>query len=234
MRLVIASCVLAALCAPARASHRGHGGPFPPIRIDLTIGATQRATENQVFSGSGHYPGSSDSLSLAGYGRELGLSRPILTQVQLHMLYGLRHFGFGVVMGGLWGNADHAPTRYAGLIGGSLNGFEVGPELRTMWSHDWFEVSASLAGGYETLGVPIIAFEKVSCGKGGRCYPTASADRFFLEPRVTFTFHAGAFAFGGYGGGDVLPGGGFSAGGFLGVAPEAWRKRGEIRSTTVQ
>jgi hypothetical protein len=230
MRLAVALCALGALAAPARASHRRYSGPMPPFRFELTLGAAQRSVGGELFSGSGHVPGVPDAQALVGRGDALGFAKPILFQASLHVLYGLRHFAFGGEVSGFWGGSDRpGSAQLTSLVGRSLSGYNAGPEIRTMWQRDWLEVSGVVALGYESLGVPITGFEKVSCGKGGRCYPTADASRFFLEPRAVVTIHLRSFILGAYGGGDVLPGGGFSAGGFIGLATEEWRKRATMQ-----
>jgi len=113
---------------------------------------------------------------------------------------------------------------------GRLTGFYVGPELATVWSLKFFDLRAGVSLGYRSYSFPLDGFDPVPCGKNGtsRCRPAISSTGFFLRPVLALGGHTHGVSFGGYAGGDVMPGGGWSAGAYIGIESDTWRTQTAI------
>lgn len=221
----------------AGASGRCRGRCLPtPLAAELTVGALQMSLSDRSFSGSGQPAGPDGkpvgpSLALGAAGRSLGLVQPVVVQWQVHYLWLTPwHLAFGGTFGGLDGSADRPqPERLGGqTLGSSLSGLMVGPEVAVVVAHGPVELRVGAAAGYRTIGLPVTSFAKVSCGKGGHCYPTLGDDEFFFEPRVTLAVHLRSITIGGYAGGDLTGGMGWSAGGLVGLALPDWIARAAV------
>ncbi len=229
--------------AMAGASHRGRpcvrrdgSRCVVPLAAELSVGALQMQLSDRGFSGSGQPAGPDGkavgpSLGLGADGRTLGLTAPVVTAWQLHYLWLTPwHVAFGGTFGGIDGSADGIAARVNGQsIGSSLSGVIVGPEIAVVFAHGPLELRGSIAGGYRSVGVPVTSFVKVSCGKGGFCYPTLGDDEFFLEPRATVAVHIKSFTIGAYAGGDLTGGMGWTAGGLVGLALPDWLERARVQ-----
>jgi hypothetical protein len=226
--------------AGAEASHRTtnqcHGKRcVVPLAAELTVGALQLQLSDRGFSGSGQPVGGDGkpvgpSLGIGADGRTLGLTAPVVVAWQAHYLWLTPwHFAFGGTFGGIDGNANGVAARVGGqTIGSSISGMLIGPEIAVVFAHGPFELRGSIAGGYRSVGVPITSFAKVSCGKGGYCYPTLGDDEFFLEPRATIAVHLRSITLGAYAGGDLTGGMGWTAGGLVGLALPDWIERAQV------
>ena len=230
--------LLVSLLLPAGASathSRRYRGPAP-LAAALTVGALQMTLSDRTFSGSGQPAGIDGqalgpTLRLTGDGHTLGVVTPVVVQWQVHYLWLTPwHVAFGGTFGGVDGSADRAqPQRFGGqTIGGSLSGLVVGPEVAAVVDIGPLELRAGIAAGYRSVGLPVTSFAKVSCGKGGRCYPTLDDDEFFFEPRAVVAVHMGALTIGAYAGGDLTAGMGWSAGGLIGLAMPQWLERAAV------
>jgi len=234
VRVLGATLLLVLVSSQASASHRCRGrcGPVP-LAAELTVGALQMTLSDRSFSGSGQPAGVDGkaigpTLQLAGDGRTLGLTAPVVVAWQFHYLWLTPwHLALGGTFGGVDGSADHAqPERFGGqTLGSSLSGIVIGPEVAAVVDVGPLELRAGIAAGYRSVGLPVTSFAKVSCGKGGRCYPTLGDDEFFFEPRAVVAVHLGTITIGGYAGGDLTGGMGWSAGGLAGIALPDWRAR---------
>ena len=204
-----------------------------PIAAEVTVGALQMSLSDRSFSGSGQPAGIDGqplgpSLRLSGDGRALGIVAPVVVQWQVHYLWLTPwHLALGGTFGGVDGNADQAqPQRYGGqTLGSSLSGLIVGPEIAAVFAVGPLELRAGIAAGYRSVGLPVLSFAEVPCGKGGRCHPTLGDDEFFFEPRATVAVHLRSVTIGAYAGGNLTGGMGWSAGGLVGVALPDWRAR---------
>lgn len=206
-----------------------------PLAAELTVGALQMQLSDRGFSGTGQPAGVDGkaigpTVRLGADGRTLGLTAPVVVAWQLHYLWLTPwHLAFGGTFGGIDGSADGMQPRIGGqAIGGSLSGMLVGPEVAVVFAHGPLELRASIAGGYRSVGLPVTSFVKVSCGKGGYCYPTLDDDEFFLEPRATVAMHWKSFTIGAYAGGDLTGGMGWTAGGLIGIALPDWVERAQV------
>ena len=224
--------------AEAGATHRCRGRCGPaPLAAELTVGALQMSLSDRSFAGSGQAAGPDGkgvgpSIALAADGRTLGVVAPVVVQWQVHYLWLTPwHLALGGTFGGVDGSADRAqPDKLGGqTIGSSLSGVVVGPEIAAVFAHGPLELRAGIAAGYRSIGLPVTSFAKVSCGKGGRCYPTLDDNEFFFEPRATVAVHLRSITIGAYAGGDLTGGMGWSAGGVVGIALPDWLARAEVR-----
>lgn len=208
-----------------------------PLLAELSVGALQLSLADRTFTGSGRPAGLDGnaigpSMTLAADGRTLGAIKPVVSLWQVHYLWLTPwHLALGGVLGGVVGDTGRGGATVVDgqTIDSSLTGSLFGPEIDTVLAHGPLELRAGVTFGYRNLGMPITSFAKVSCGKGGRCYPTASDDQFFFEPRVSVGVDLGSVQIGGYAGGDLLPTSGWSAGGYLAVALPEWRSRAQVR-----
>ncbi len=224
------------VCAPAAEARRGCGDHCPPIPLEfeLSIGATAIAPEDHVFSGSGEPAGSDGKaigprMTLRSDGHALNLGRPVVALAQFHYAWLTPwHLYLGGSFGFFDGDSGRGGATVAGqTIGPGISGFQVGPELGTVVARGPLEIRAGVAFGYRSIEVPISSFVRVPC-KGGTCAPQLSDDEFFFEPRVAAGLRWRAFLIGAYAGGDLMPGGGWSAGGFAAVTVPDWVKRAEL------
>lgn len=222
---------------PARASSRCRGRCGPaPILVELSIGATELHLTDRSFAGSG-VPAGLDgraigpATTLRADGRTLGLRQPLVAQWQLHLLWLTPwHLAVGGLIGGTSGDAGGPLRRLDGqTVDPTIGGATVGPEIAAVFGHGPLELRAGFAFGYRSIELPVTSFVEVSCGKGGRCHPTVSDAEPFFEPRVAVGLHLGSIELGGYAGGDLGPGGGWSAGGFVALATPDWRSRAALR-----
>jgi hypothetical protein len=229
-RLRLVLILMAALLAGPSSASRRHGTPLKtPISVLLTVGAQEARVAGLRFSGTPRLNGTPlPPIDL--HGNQIGLSRPVLLDTALHIDGDFHHVALGATFGLL------SCGRTAGLVTqpadrtGSLSGFYFGPEVATVWSIRNFDVRAGMALGYRGYSFPLTGFDWVPCGKNGasRCQPSISTDGFFLRPTLSMGGHYRSVSFGVYGGGDVMPGGGWSAGTYIGIENQMWRDRAAI------
>ena len=185
----------------ADASHRvrprnchGHAC-IVPLAAELSVGALQLGLSDRSFSGSGQpvidgQP-AGQPLTLSGDGRTLGLRAPVVAAYQFHFLWLMP---WHVALGGTVRRARRQRRRASsrGSTGRrsatALSGLIVGPEVAVVFAVGPLELRGSIAGGYRSVGLPVTSFAMVSCGKGGRCYPTRQRQR--ILPRAAR--HGGA------------------------------------------
>ena len=242
MRLLFALGLLCALTAPAQGRGRRCHGDCPPIGIEyeFSFGFADLSLANQTFSDS-FTPLTHDHQTLPPEtvtvrGRNIGAIRPRVLVGELHLsLMRLPHLSFGMVMGVLGGDLGKPVEIFGGSGAGAIvdphsaSGIAVGPEVQTVWSRGPFEARAGIAMGYREEDLPIIN-RLVTC-KGGLCPATASSAQFYLEPRITLAVNLPrVVSIGGYVGGDVMPTGGFVAGGFIALRLIDWDKLGDMRT----
>lgn len=240
MRCWSIALVVLAAASSAHASSRCHGrcGPLP-LLVELSLGAEQLSLADRTFIGSGE-PAGLDGKAIAPSttvrvdGRTLGVGKPLVASWQLHHLWLTPyHLAFGGILGGIAGDSGRGVTPVDGQsVGSSIGGITAGPEIAAVFAHGPFELRAGVALGYRSVQFPITSFVRVPCGKGGRCYPTASDAEFFFEPRASIGVNLGSVQLGAYAGGDLMATGGWSAGGFVALALPDWRARAEVRPIT--
>jgi hypothetical protein len=223
MRALAVALALAALARPAAARPE-----YPAFHLEMTAGAVALSPADNLFTGSGHRPGGVDE-TVTVRGRQLGLAGPHPFNFGAHVLVEpVAHLAVGLTAGILTGSRDAAAFSDS-RFGTDLDGGYVGGEARFTWAWDWFEAHGGVSVGWRWLGVPIFEFAPDVCSRGGRCHPAARADFAFVEPRLTLFAKLRGFDVGGYVGGDVLPTGGWIAGGLIGfssnVLPASRRRR---------
>ena len=223
-------CLALLLTRPAAASRfRGRGRPLnTPISVLVTVGAQEARVSGLRFSGTPTLGGRPIPVDL--HGAQLGLGRPTLVDTALHIDGDFHHVALGATFGLLLCGRTQGPAAMVANRSGSLTGYYVGPELGTVWTVKNFDVRAGVALGYRSYEFPLTGFDPIRCGKNGAsvCEPSISASGFFLKPTLTMGGHYRAFSFGVYGGGDVMPGGGWSAGGYLGIENQLWHDKAAI------
>lgn len=216
--------------SPAAASRfRGRRGPSPPISVTLTVGAMETRTSSLRFTGTPRRYGQPETVSATG--AQLGLTRPVVADVALHLDGDAHHVAFGGVFGIMLGGRGGTPMPgVPASRDGTLTGFYVGPELATVWSVRFFDVRAGVSLGYRSYSFPIIGFDTEPCGKNqaSRCAPSVTNTGFFLRPVLALGGHTHGVSFGAYAGGDVMPGGGWSAGTYVGIDSDTWRTQAAI------
>jgi hypothetical protein len=227
----------------------------PPIlsgfEAQLTVSGLRPELGDRVFSGHGtmsgmmNGAGSGQDMSFAARGSDLGFAHPWLPTVHFELSgYFLRHLGIGVRFGYGWGGHADQPAGRSSLADqvdtGSLGLTQIGGVLRGVLPiTSWASLRVSTFLGYRSYGVSITAFDKVPCGRGGTCYPSASSEQFSFETRLE-----GAVAFGArspvslvaFVGAELSPPLAFTAGAGLALGrhdfPDSWSRRRAPIATT--
>jgi hypothetical protein len=224
---------LLVVAAPA---HARHSGP-QPLAASLEVGAAQLSLAGRVFGGSGHaanFDGSGEpspaTTTLRVTGSQLAPGTIIVADIRLHVSFLLPgHVALGGVFGGVWGDLGRGLQRVDGaVIGSTVSGVVLGGELATAWAFGPLSLRAGFVVGYRSVDVPILSFALEPCGRGGRCYPSLGTNEVLVEPRVSvaLTFYRG-LGIGAYAGGDLAPGGGWSAGAMLSGHSDLWDARAQ-------
>jgi hypothetical protein len=217
MRAIAILCVLA---SPAAATRY-----YPAMHFELGVGLVERSLGGDLFSAAGRTPAGVDQ-SLSVTGRALGVDKPRFLDATLHyMIEPISHLAVGLAIGGMFDVGQAGVRGDPGWFGRARAGAHHAPQVGYVQAiGDHVELHAGIASGWERIGVPVVGFESHPC-KGGRCYPTADVDRAFVELRATAIVNLRGFNLGAYAGGDVLPSGGFCAGGFVGFSSSSWPPR---------
>jgi hypothetical protein len=230
MRLIVATALVCALITPAAArSGRQCNGNCPPVGIEyeFSLGVAQLSLARETFSNTitpldgNHNPLPTETIAVTG--RNVGAVKPMAVVGELHVfLMHVPHLAFGGKFGMLGGSfGKQVETGTGALVDASnTSGFVFGPEARAVFARGPFEVRGGLSFGLRQESF-VVPNRSVHC-KGGVCPAAVNADQFFCEPRVAVAINLPVVSVGGYVGGDVMPTGGYVAGGFIALRLAQW------------
>jgi hypothetical protein len=238
MRLIVATALVCALVAPASAWTRrpcnGKCAPFG-IEYEFSFGVAQLALASQTFADTitpldgNHNPLPAESIAVTG--RNVGAVKPLARVGELHVsLMHYAHLAFGGKLGLIYGDFGKAVETGSGAVvnASAAQGFVMGPEARYVFSRGPLEVKAGVSFGYRDLWFEV-PNRLVRC-KGGVCPAQVSSGQFFFEPRVAVAVNLSFISLGGYVGGDVMPTGGYVAGGFIDFHIGEWAALSDIHT----
>jgi hypothetical protein len=241
MRLVVATALVCALVSPASAwQRRTCNGRCPPvgpmgIEYEFSLGVAQLSLAHETFANTiipldaNHAPLPAETIAVTG--RNVGAVRPLATVGELHVsLMHIAHLALGGKMGIIFGDfGKEVQTGTGALVNaGQTQGFLIGPEARYVLARGPFEINAGVSLGYRELWFDV-PNRLVRC-KGGVCHAQVSDGQFFFEPRVAVAVNLSFVSLGGYVGGDVMPTGGYVAGGFIAFRLGQWNALTDIHT----
>jgi hypothetical protein len=231
MRIFVALWIVCALASSAEArSRRKCHGDCPPFgaTIEVDMGTAQLSLADTWFSNT--LPTAGGQHLFAVDGRNIGALHPNVFSIDLHETYMfVPHFALGIRIGALYGDLGKPVLADGELVDPrGAAGMTIGPEWQTVWMFGPLELRGILGFGYRTIGLTVPGI-LVPC-KGGLCPATLDADSFYLEPRVSLAFDFGGFTVGGYAGGDVMPTGGWVAGGFIAARIGDWERLANFKT----
>ena len=229
MRLWLAAGIVCALASTAQARGRKCHGDCPPFgwEGELDVGTQQLSLAHETFSNtfvpvdSQRHPLPAETVRVTG--RNIGADRPWLIVADIHYQYTfVPHLTVGPRLGFIGGDVGKTVQADGGVqvSGQGASGIIIGPELRGIFAFGPLELRGGVSFGYRELDLTVL--NRWTYCKGGICNAHVGDGAFFFEPRVSVAYNFRAVAVGGYFGGDVMPSGGISAGGFLAVRLGDW------------
>jgi hypothetical protein len=241
MRLAIAMGIVCALvCAPrveARGRHRQCRGDCPPIGLEyeFSFGVDQLSLARETFAGTitpldgNGQPGRAETIAVTG--RNVGAVHPQALVGEVHIFrMDIPHLALGIKLGILGGDFGKAVETTSGAVvdAHSAHGMSFAPEARVIFSRGPVELRGGVSAGWRELWLDV-PNRFVHC-KGGRCTASVSTDELFIEPRVSVAVNLPLVSIGGYAGGDIMPTGGWVAGGLVALRFAEWDKLGDWRA----